>query len=233
VKVLVYVEGPADRVSLAALLKPIIDAGRAKGIGISFHELRNKDGVLRHGPNRAAAYLKEQPDGWVIALPDLYPMKDFTGTPRHSSFSELRAGMRKAFEKAAQRHDLPNDVRSHFLVHCLKHDLEVLLLAAPDQLRARLGTTEKLADAWRKPVEDQDDIDPPKRVVERLFKKYRGKGRYTDTVDAPRILERASLVAVEAACPCCFAPFVDDLRAIIDGRTPPTRQDRPRKRKAG
>jgi hypothetical protein len=36
VKVLVYVEGPADRDALAALLRAIIESGRGRGLEISF-----------------------------------------------------------------------------------------------------------------------------------------------------------------------------------------------------
>lgn len=58
-----------------------------------------------------------------------------------------------------------------------------------------------------------------KRVVEDLFNRYRKKPGYVDTTDAPWILERASLDAVEQACPQRFAPFVADLRAAIAERT--------------
>ncbi len=220
-KVLVYVEGPSDKAGLAALLRLLIKEGRSRGVGISFHDLNGKSALLRRGPTHAAAYLKGNPENWVVALPDLYPMKKYTGTPKHSSFSELRTGLRKAFEMAANRRGVAQEARNHFLVHCLKHDLEALLLAAPDQLRERLRTPDRLGD-WRNPVEDQDDDKPPKRVVEDLFSKYRRKPGYVDTTDAPRILEKADLAAVEAACPQCFAPFVNDLRAIVAGRSPPS-----------
>jgi hypothetical protein len=39
---------------------------------------------------------------------------------------------------------------------------------------------------------------------------------YIETVDAPWILERASLDAVLARCPQCFVPFVNELRQIIE-----------------
>jgi len=56
---------------------------------------------------------------------------------------------------------------------------------------------------------------PPKRVVEELFKKYRKKPGYVDTMHARWILERANLAAVEMACPQRFAAFAADLRAAI------------------
>ena len=95
-------------------------------------------------------------------------------------------------------------------------DLEGLLLAAPDALKQRLRTTDALNDHWRKPVEDQNDDKPPKRVVEALFNKYRKKPRYSDTTDAPWILQRAQLDAIVAACPQCFAPFVAELKTLAE-----------------
>jgi len=62
----------------------------------------------------------------------------------------------------------------------------------------------------------QNDDQPPKRVIEALFKKYRHKPDYIETVDAPWILERASLDTVLARCSQCFAPFVNELRQIIE-----------------
>lgn len=218
-KVLVYVEGPSDRDGLSAPLRPLVEAGRDRGIGISFHPQGNKDALLDAVPRRAADHLADQPGDWVIALPDLYPMARYAGTRNaHASFGELEKLLRERFEERAASLGLAGGVRQRFRVHCLKHDLEALLLAAPDQLRQRLGTADALRNAWRKPVEDQDDNHPPKRVVEDLFKKYRKKPGYVDTSDAPWILARADLAAVETACPQRSAPFVADLDAAVAGR---------------
>lgn len=213
-KVLVYVEGPADRAGLTALLGPLIESGRAHGVGISFHPQHGKDALLDNVPNRAADHLADCPEDLVIALPDLYPMV------RHSSFEELESLLRSRFEARADKLDLPKANRQRFRVHCLKYDLEVLLLAAPDELRRRLNTTHRLEKTWRKPVEDQDDHHPPKRVVEDLFKKYRKKPGYIDTSDAPWILGRADLESVETACPQRFGPFVQELRQAASAKRP-------------
>jgi hypothetical protein len=45
---------------------------------------------------------------------------------------------------------------------------------------------------------------------------YRKKPKYTDTVDAPWILERAPLEAVVAVCPQRFKPFVDELKTLAN-----------------
>jgi hypothetical protein len=173
VKVSVYVEGPSDQKALQALLKPIIDEGRSRRIGISFFPLNGKAKILDDVPRKAAEQLHLNTESWIFALPDL----------------------------------------------CLKHDLEALLLAAPAVLRDRLKTTDALL-GWRRPVEDQNDDKPPKRIVEDLFRKYRRKGEYVDTVDAVWILERANLEDVVTACQQHFAPFVRELRALAEGRDP-------------
>lgn len=218
-RVLVYVEGPSDRDGLAALLRPLIETGRARGIGISFHPQGNKDALLERVPRRAADHLAEQPGDRVIVLPDLYPMARYAGTRNaHASFEELEGVLRHRFEERAATLGIAADIRQRFRVHCLKHDLEALLLAAPEQLRQRLGTADALRGAWRNPVEDQDDQRPPKRVVEQLFRRYRHKPGYVDTTDAPWILARADLAAVMRACPQRFAAFVADLETVVQAR---------------
>ena len=77
---------------------------------------------------------------------------------------------------------------NRFRPTAFKHDLEMLLLAAHAQLRAFLGTTDKLGD-WRHPVEEQDQANPPKFVVEGLFRSRKGR-RYRDTTDAKGVLEK-------------------------------------------
>ena len=99
-----------------------------------------------------------------------------------------------------------------------KHDLEALLLAAPEELRKRLKTRDAFRDHWRIPVEDQNDTKPPKRIVEDLVRRYL-KRKYQDTDDAVVVLKQASLQAVEKACPQ-FAKFVRELRALTEGRDP-------------
>ncbi len=104
--------------------------------------------------------------------------------------------------------------------HCLKHDLEVLLLGAPDVLRRRLGTEDGIEKNWRKPPEDQNDNRPPKSVVKELFHKYRKKTPYTETIDAPWILERASAEELCRTCPQNFRPLHTELSRLVRGESP-------------
>lgn len=176
--------------------------------------------AAREAPAKTAAHLRELPDDWVFALPDLHPMARFDGTGNaHRSFDELGRLLRGRFTTCARQIGLPAEVDNHFRVHCLKHDLEVLLLAAPDALRHRLGTDDALRNRWRKPVEDQDDGEPARRIVESLFEQYRKKPGYVGTVDAPSILKRASLDEIRKACPQRFAPFVVELETLANGET--------------
>lgn len=217
-KVLVYVEGPSDRYGLEALLAPIIAMGQRRGVGIRFLPLKGKGSMLDDSARKAADHLSDRPEDWVIVLPDLYPMSVYDDTRNaHRSFAELERLLRDRFAARARKIGLADEAHARFRVHCLKHDLEVLLLAAPDQLRRRLGTDDALRSRWRNPVEDQNDDRPPKRIVEALFDQYRKKPRYTDTTDGPWILNQASLEGVTAACPQRFAPFVAELRGLVDG----------------
>lgn len=220
-KVLVYVEGPSDRAALEVLLEPVIASGRIRGIGISFLPLNGKSPILRDVPRKAADHLAEHPDDWVFALPDLYPTSAYDGTPdAHRTFQDLARLLKARFGDRADKVGVTNRARTHFRVHCLKHDLEALLLADRDALRQRLRTSDALNGRWREPVEEQNDSKPPKRIVEELFDKYRRKPRYIDTADAPWILKRTSLASVTAACHQQFAPFVNELKVLADGQAP-------------
>lgn len=217
-KVLVYVEGPSDRVALEALLDPLISRGTGQDVGIRFIGLGGKAELLSSVARKAADHLQEHPDDWVFALPDLYPMAAFNGTPNHhQSFHDLHQLLSNRFQQRANQLDLAAAAHRRFRIHCLKHDLEGLLLAAPDALRQRLGTSDALKGHWRLPVEDQNDAHPPKQVVENLFTKYRRRARYNGTTDAPWILARTPLEVVTKACPQRFAPFVGELEALAAG----------------
>jgi hypothetical protein len=193
----------------------VLAEGQRRRVGVQFIPLGDKAKILNTSAGKAARHLAEHPEDWVVALPDLYPMAQYNDTPNeHRSFADLERLLTEHFVGEARRHRVTAQAQEHFRVHCLKHDLEVLLLACPDPLRQRLGTDHALGH-WRSPIEDQNDQQPPKRIVEALFKKYRPKPGYVETVDAPWILERASLEAVVAKCPQRIAPFVAELQRII------------------
>jgi hypothetical protein len=96
-------------------------------------------------------------------------------------------------------------LESRFQVFCFKHDLEALVLASHEALKARLHA-DKLAATWTLPVEDVDHGRPPKRIVEEIFASH-GQ-RYRETVDAPMILGASRYEMLAERCPQCFAPFV-------------------------
>jgi hypothetical protein len=211
VKVLVYVEGPGDRASLEKLFRDVLKQGRQSKVSISFLPAGGKDWILQRLGRSAASHLKGSPDDYVFALPDLYPMSKYDRTGEaHGSFEQLRAVLWKRFSEEAEQLGLSEEVRSHYRIHCLKHDLEVLLLGAPDTLKQRLKTDEGIEKNWRRPPEDQNDQRPPKRVVEHLFMKYRKQG-YIETTDAPWILERASARDLCGTCPQNFKPLFLEL----------------------
>lgn len=218
-RVLVYVEGPSDRAGMEKLFAAVIAQGRGQGVGISFLAAGGNTGgkarILDTVPMKAAKYLREHPSDWVLAAPDLYPMHTYGGTPNaHTSARELRALLEERFARAAGKHQVPEEARSHFRAFCFQHDVEALVLAAPEVLKRRLGTTDHIERQWRKPVETQNDDQPPKRIVEALFRKYRKKSKYIDTTDLPWIPERAELRAIERVCPRELAPFAELLRQL-------------------
>ena len=93
-----------------------------------------------------------------------------------------------------------------FNASALKHDLEVLLLAATSQLQSRLKMSNR-PSGWRRPPEDQNQDRPPKRIVEDLFRREL-KRSYRENTDSDAILRNADLRKVAKQCPT--------FRAMID-----------------
>lgn len=209
----VYVEGPSDKAAMEALLAPLLDRLRHQGVAVNFYDAPSGDrkkAVLLKIPERAVSILRNRPEDRVIALPDLYPKNH--GFP-HSTPKELVDGVVERFRAILARKGLQDGERleSRFQVFCFKHDLEALVLAAFEPLKARLGVPD-LRRTWRLPVEDVDHGKPPKRVVEELFREN-GQS-YRETVDAPLILRGASYSELAAECPQCFQPFVQFLESL-------------------
>ncbi|WP_437776677.1 hypothetical protein [Sorangium sp. So ce1097] len=60
--------------------------------------------ILNDVPRKAAEHLKQNPGDWVFALPDLYPMARYDGTPsEHRSFAELSRLLQDRFASRADR----------------------------------------------------------------------------------------------------------------------------------
>lgn len=209
-KVIVYVEGSSDRVAMDALLKPLIEQKQKEGIEISFPAQFRETGksyLLIKVPRKAAIILPEEPGTTIVIMPDLYPKNE--AFP-HESVEELEAGILRNFNAALQNIDNERKIQleDRFKVFCFKHDLEALILASEEGLRRQLGLSH-LEATWQKPVEDQDQEDPPKRIVERLFREN-GK-RYKSIIHARAIMEKSDYQEIARRCPQCFKPFVDFL----------------------
>jgi len=212
-RVIIYVEGPSDKLAMLALLRPLIESKRQEGILIDFVETPagdRKKSVLTKVPRRAASIIANDPDAIVVALPDLYPKnKAFP----HETVAELVAGIQRAFLQSLtlKTSSTINTCQDRFRVFCFKHDMEALVLASEENLRSRLQIA-NLRRVWRVPVEDQNHNLPPKRVVEGLFQHCRK--RYRDTVDAPVILGSSNYGTIAERCPQCFKPFVNFLSSL-------------------
>ncbi len=212
-KVVVLVEGESDARALEALLQPIIALAGSRGIGVKFSSFGGKEQLLTDGLKFAAARLREHPQDYCIALPDLHPCGQARPPWQHATAAELRQRLQEGFIRAMDAAGASPELVGHFLAHVLQHDLEALLLASEERLRLRLGR-KRFRRCWRLPVEEQDDTEPPKVVVQRLFRKA-GR-RYQETRDAPWILSKVDLEALCQACPQSFAPFISDLRRLVD-----------------
>ena len=159
---------------------------------------------------RATEKLVNDARDLVVGLPDLYPNRDYVNTEyKHNNLQELRAVQTRLVRQNLQRQIRRADIGSHlarFYASALKHDLEVLLLAAPSQLQARLNMSNR-PSGWRRPPEEQNQNSPPKKIVEQLFQREL-KRSYRENADSTAILSNADLPAVAKQCPT-FCAMMD------------------------
>jgi len=211
--VTVYVEGASDKLAMEALLAPLLEQKLQEGVAIEFFETPDGDrkiSLLTKVPKKAVNILRNDPYSIVVAMPDLSPKNK--GFP-HETFAELQSGILKNFHAALQSKGITNDSRfkKRFQVFCFQHDLEALILAAPEALASRLGV-KALEINWKIPVEEQNHHKYPKMIVDDLFRSF-GQ-RYKDTVDAPAILGTVDYQQITDRCCQCFKPFVEFLAGI-------------------
>lgn len=212
-RLIVYVEGRSDKLAMEALLAPLIEEKNHKGISIQFFESPSgdkKDSIITKVPLRAVNIILNDPNAIVIAIPDLYPKNK--GFP-HETVEELKNGISTKFKNhlLCKCGDNAGQFENRFKVFCFKHDLEALILASVDALKERLDI-DRLEPNWITPVEDQNHDNPPKRIVEELFRKC-GK-YYKGTIDAPVILSSVDYRDIANLCEQCFKPFVEFLTEV-------------------
>ncbi|MGO8674124.1 MAG: DUF4276 family protein [Capsulimonadaceae bacterium] len=211
-RVIVYVEGPSDKLAMEEVLRALVVQKYTAGVQIEFFEAPagdKKESVVIRVPQKAVNLLRNDPSAIVIAMPDLSPKNK--GCP-HETVEELKAGIMANFDRALKKHGIDDvRIRDRFKVHCFKHDLEALLLACEDELKLRLNA-DKLLLTWHTPVEDQNHVRYPGIVVDELFNLHGAV--YKGTVDAPLILGMAGLHHLVDNCPQCFKPFVEYLESL-------------------
>jgi hypothetical protein len=211
-RVNVYVEGPSDKEAMKTLLAGLIERKAQDGILIDFFDYPKgdrKESLLTQVPKKAVNNLQNSEHDFVVIMPDLYPQNK--GFP-HRTYQELSDGIFRNFDAALHEKGITDQrIRQRLKVYCFKHDLEALLLAAEESLQFQFGD-KPLGANWKKPVEDQNHNQPPKRIIEAIYQKY-GR-RYKDTVDAPLILRGVSYQTLAERCPQCFKPFVEFLENL-------------------
>lgn len=169
-KVWIYVEGESDCIALNTLWKRWRESlGRVRW-GIQIIHLDNKSKFFRKIGHRAAEKLANNEDDLVVGLPDLYPNREYANSQyKHDDLDELktvqtnlvRKNLADLYDRSSTQIQLALE---RFYPTALKHDMEMLLLAAKDELLAVLGTPDAL-DNWRHPVEDQNQIRPPSTLL--------------------------------------------------------------------
>lgn len=192
-KVWVYVEGPSDCNALNALWVRWRENLKNAGWGIQIKPIgnsgkSNKSKFFDKIGWRAIEKLEADSRNLVVGLPDFYPNQPYANGPnKHDTWQELCDVQSRIVRRVLKQEGFDESFMERFYPSALKHDLEMLLLAAREQLRSHLETRDQLVNRWRYPVEEQNQNQPPKRVVEELYLKYK-KRAYRDTTDAPAVL---------------------------------------------
>jgi hypothetical protein len=216
VRVNVYVEAKADRYALEALLQRYRDALRPRRHGVHIIAFDDKRQFLRKIGPCAARILRDCQEDRVAALPDL----------DDDDVGRLRDRMRRSVrDELQQRYQLQGDALkadlARFYPSALKHEMEMLLLAAWQPLGRHLGAT--LKPTWRQPAEEHNHTPQgrPKALVEDLFRtRSKRKRAYLDTTDAPAVLRQVKDIkddlmysrSSQLECPV-FKGFLDWLGA--------------------
>jgi hypothetical protein len=191
-KVWVYVEGTADKNGLYALWEKWRAKLKLSGWGIEIIPLDDKTRFFRKiGPRSAEKLLNNRSD-LVVGLPDLYPNQPYQGSEyQHTDLDALKMVQFKLVQNALKNKSVDSSrLMDRFFPSAFKHDFEMLLLAAREELRLHLSTEDTLGN-WRHPVEDQNQNHPPKRVVEELYRTKKRTG-YRDTKDAQAVLGKVA-----------------------------------------
>ena len=197
-KIWVYVEGRSDKGALSVLFRNWMQDLKMRGWGIEFVSLNNKSKYLNKIGPRVAEKLVNNSHDLVIGLPDLYPNQDYEKTEySHNSLQELRNLQTLLVKRSLQKKVGPGntDLRiSRFYASALKHDLEMLFLTVPRHLQTSLRM-KNAPKGWRLPPEDQNQNNPPKNIVEKLFRIHR-KQSYLEAKDGHAILRNVDISEV-------------------------------------
>jgi hypothetical protein len=190
-KVWIFVEGVSDQNGLDALWKSWRQKLKQKRWGINVIQLHDKSRFFRKIGPRAVEKLLFDRNDLVVGLPDFYPNKPYSATKySHATVDELISLQRRIVVGSLKEKSVDVDEFSQRFYPCaLKHDLEMLMLASSIQLSAHLGTKKNLGKKWRHPVEEQDQDNPPKRIIESLYQEHKRRS-YKETVDSVSVLSR-------------------------------------------
>ncbi|MCX5677482.1 MAG: DUF4276 family protein, partial [Planctomycetota bacterium] len=192
----VFVEGQSDRLALESLWKAWKERLRDQRHGIAIIPLDDKSRFFRKIGHHAGQVLVGGSQDVAVGLPDLYPNASYDNTIyKHRDVAELKQVQVREVKRALREVFGKQDPESQqllqrFFPSALKHDLEMLLLAAKQELTSYLRVSGSLG-SWRLPVEDQNQQRPPKRVVEELFRTKKGWA-YRDTIHASAVLGKVT-----------------------------------------
>lgn len=105
-KVIVYVEGPSDKLSMEQLFELLLVRAETKGVTISFIPVEGKRNLIVKTPTKAFNILRNDASAIVVALPDLYP-KNVGAT--HETYIQLRDALQQEFGRLAKQRGIEDE----------------------------------------------------------------------------------------------------------------------------
>jgi hypothetical protein len=212
----ILVEGDTEVHALPQLLKGLYQSRRLRQ-PLPLHGAK----FLKKVGKAASAVLARRPDDHVFACPDVAPNASYENTPwAYRSYADLQARLAQEVKRELSARLAPGDAQramKRFHPHPFCHDFEVLYLASPERLSAYLATKSNITKHYNHThPEDQDLQEYPKKIVQFLFRHFRGRS-YREVEDGRRFFGPATehdLDTITLRCPR-FASLVAALRGLV------------------
>ncbi|MBN2290382.1 MAG: DUF4276 family protein [Candidatus Glassbacteria bacterium] len=198
-RIIVLCEGETEVIAVREFIKRKWEENGLRSVGLIPIDLRGQLGNLH---DKAERFCRDEKNIAVFTLVDLHEFKgvDLRG------FGPLTEKIGAA--KKWLKNDFETRVLEKFHPHLAVHETEAWILADGEALANRLRNR---GIRPRRNAEKIDDQNPPKKILDELFKKYR-KHEYRVLIDGAPLFKKMDFTRVYGSCPN-FREFYEDLKS--------------------